>query len=122
MKIGIVGNRKYDNYKRIEEALFEMIEFDDVIVSGGAEGVESIAEAFADENGMEKKIFYPDRWSFHFRNCEIVAYSDYIIAFWDGKSSGTNDTIKEARKRGRDVIVITIEETVKSFPKKTRLV
>lgn len=40
------------------------------------------------------------------RNGEIVANSDYIIAFWDGKSKGTGNTIYRANKAGINVKVI----------------
>ena len=39
------------------------------------------------------------------RNGEIVRLSDEVIAFWDGKSSGTRDTIQKAKAAGKSVRV-----------------
>ena len=39
------------------------------------------------------------------RNNEILELSSKVFAFWDGRSSGTRDTIKKARKRGIPTIV-----------------
>lgn len=44
------------------------------------------------------------------RNKEIVDYADRIIAFWDGKSKGTEQVINYTRKIGKKVNVIHCEE------------
>ena len=37
------------------------------------------------------------------RNTDIVTASDMVIAFWDGESHGTSNTINQARKMGKEV-------------------
>jgi hypothetical protein len=37
------------------------------------------------------------------RNADIVKAADRIVAFWDGKSSGTKHTIKLAKQAGKPV-------------------
>ena len=40
------------------------------------------------------------------RNSAIVADCDEVIAFWDGKSPGTLDTIRKAVKAGKPVRIV----------------
>ena len=42
------------------------------------------------------------------RNYLIVSYCDVVIAFWDGKSRGTEYTINLAKKMNKKVIVYII--------------
>jgi hypothetical protein len=35
------------------------------------------------------------------RNTDIVKQADKVVAFWDGKSKGTQDTIGKARKANK---------------------
>jgi len=39
------------------------------------------------------------------RNTEIVAEADEVVAFWDGESKGTQDTIKKAKEAGKLKVV-----------------
>lgn len=85
------------------------------IVSGGANGVDTLAEQWAKRNKLEFIAFLPNYRAFgkyapFKRNEEMVNFSDVIIAFWDGKSHGTKHAIDYAKKLGRKVIVHLIEE------------
>jgi predicted Rossmann fold nucleotide-binding protein DprA/Smf involved in DNA uptake len=81
-----------------------------IVVSGGARGVDSWAEDAAIERGLEIVVFRAD-WDRYgnragpLRNAEIVAHSDRVIAFWDGKSRGTLNTILMAHSRGLPISV-----------------
>lgn len=46
----------------------------------------------------------------HIRNRYMVDNSNYIIAVWNGKGSGTSSTIKYAEKKNREIIIINPEE------------
>lgn len=111
MKIGIVGSRNIVNYKAVKQSLDEIVKDGDIIVSGGAIGVDSLAEDYADYRKLDKEIYKPE-WDKYgkvaglIRNSKIVESSDYIVAFWDGKSTGTLDTIKKAEAIGKQVIKI----------------
>ena len=37
--------------------------------------------------------------------CGIVAYADPVLAFWDGKSSGTKYVIDQCKKQKKTVTV-----------------
>lgn len=85
------------------------------IVSGGANGVDTLVEQWAKRNKLEFIAFLPNYKTFGKRaplkrNEDMVNFSDVVIAFWDGKSHGTKYTIDYAKKLGRRVIVHIIEE------------
>jgi hypothetical protein len=80
------------------------------VVSGGARDVDCVAEARAAENGLGVESIRPD-WSTGrgaglARNSDIVARADCVVAFWDGASRGTMDTVGKARAAGKPVWVI----------------
>lgn len=83
-----------------------------VIVSGGARGPDSIAEATARSLGVEV-LSFPADWdgplgkgAGHARNTDIVNASSILIAFWDLKSTGTMDSVWKAHKAGKKVTVL----------------
>ena len=49
---------------------------------------------------------YAAKWFFQ-RNKMLANYVDYLIAFQDIDSKGTNYTINEAKKRGKKVVIMT---------------
>ena len=78
-----------------------------MIIHGGAKGVDSLADKYANDNGIEKKVFKADwdkygKAAGHIRNAEMIdwARENYdtvgFIAVWDGESRGTHDAIKKA--------------------------
>tara|TARA_Y100000589_G_C27075357_1_gene597223 strand:+ start:638 stop:976 length:339 start_codon:yes stop_codon:yes gene_type:complete len=110
MKIGVVGSRDFDDYKKLEKEL-NKIEGITVIVSGGAKGADTLAREFAEKNDIKLTEFKPDyeqygRGAPIRRNKKIVEYSDQIIAFWDGESRGTKNTIDIAKKQDKPITII----------------
>ncbi len=108
MKVAVVGSRAITNIL-IEEYLPSGTS---EIVSGGAAGVDSCAAKYAKDKGLTLKEFLPDyerygRAAPIVRNKKIVDYADIIIAFWDGKSKGTESVIKYAEKAGKTCRVVT---------------
>jgi hypothetical protein len=86
------------------------------IVTGGAIGVDTIAEKIAKERGLPVRTFRPDynaaikpRLAPLIRNTEMADYADALIAIWDGKSNGTLHMINEAHKKGLEIFVYTIK-------------
>ncbi|EPZ47608.1 SLOG family protein [Alicyclobacillus acidoterrestris] len=107
MNIAIVGSRNYPNQDDIFWYI-NSLPIEDVVVSGGARGVDSYAETFARQRGMTVKVFHADwdkygKSAGYRRNVDIVNYADKVVAFWDGKSKGTKHTIDIARKCGKPV-------------------
>ena len=107
MKLAVFGSRNLDNIK-IDDYIPEGIE---EIVSGGARGIDTLAKDLAQRRGLKITEFLPKynlygRYAPIKRNEEIAEYADEGIAFWDGKSKGTEYTIKRFEKLGKRVKVI----------------
>jgi hypothetical protein len=80
------------------------------LISGGAPGPDRIAEEVAKGRGIKTTIF-PAEWdklgkqAGFLRNAIIIKEASFVVAFWDGKSRGTLDTIKKAVSAGKQVHV-----------------
>jgi hypothetical protein len=109
MKLAVVGSRSVTNVQIIYSIL-DNYKFDQV-VSGGAKGVDSIAEQYSRTEGLlEPIIFKPDykthgRAAPFIRNTQIIEAADMVISIWDGKSTGTQDSMKKAEKLGKPMDV-----------------
>ncbi len=103
MKVIIAGSRSFNNYSLLRQICDLELNRDSEIVSGTANGADKLGEQYADEKGIRKKLFAAD-WTTHgksagyIRNEEMAKYADALIAFWDGKSKGTQHMIELARK------------------------
>lgn len=106
MKIAIVGSRAITEL----DLTPYLPPNPDLVISGGAQGVDRLAEAWARQRGIPVQIFLPDYQRFGrgaplVRNRLIVGASDLVVAFWDGRSRGTRFTIDEALRAGVDLRV-----------------
>lgn len=114
--VAVVGTREFNNYPLLKTTL-DKITGIGCIVSGGAKGADTLAEKYAAENALETVIYLPKydkygRGAPLKRNEEIVNASDMVVAFWDGKSRGTANTIANARKKGKALTVINYTNEV----------
>ena len=80
------------------------------IITGGAQGVDASAAAYARRHGLKLTVFLPDYAQYGrraplLRNLEIIVHSELVLAFWDGKSRGTAFVIDRCQKRGTPVKV-----------------
>lgn len=112
MKVAIVGSRNYKNYecfKIIVNSVRRNLPID-MIVSGGASGVDLLAYQYAIENGITF-VCHPPRPEEGFpkayfrRNLRIVEMSEAVIAFPMGKSTGTRHSISLAKKLNKKLFV-----------------
>ena len=109
MKIAIVGSRKFKRLDAVREFVEKLPE-GTVVVTGGAKGVDRVAEMAAAGCGLETVVFLP-KWAKYgkragfVRNERIVEMVDEVVAFWDGESKGTEHTIGLARESGKPVRV-----------------
>lgn len=64
MNIGIVGSRKITDYSIIENFIEKTLYVDrnDSIVSGGAKGIDTLAEEFAKKRTDNKPIIFEPDW------------------------------------------------------------
>ena len=106
MKVIIAGGRDFDNYEYLSETMSKLDFIVTEVVCGGARGADSLGEQWAKTNGVQIKYFYPN-WDLlgkaagHIRNREMAEYGDYLVAFWDGKSAGTQNMIMTMQQLGK---------------------
>lgn len=111
VKIAIVGSRNYPELKDVEDYLDNLKSLLPCmkIITGGARGVDKVAEKWALGCGIQCQIIRPinpnDKLSYLFRNVEIITKADQVVAFWDGKSRGTKFVIDYCKARGIFIIV-----------------
>jgi hypothetical protein len=116
MKIIVSGSRQgfsFDDVADILDVCVRMgFRFDEMLV-GDARGVDALALRWARVKGVSS-IVYPADWKKHgkaagpIRNAEMVSDGDLLIAFWDGFSRGTKNTIDLARQKGIPVCLFCI--------------
>lgn len=129
VKVLIAGSRDFNNYEMLKskvDFLLQNIKDEIIIISGTAKGADRLGEEYANEKGYKIER-YPALWYNLSEPCKIkydslgkaynvlaglkrneymVKEADYIIEFWNGKSSGTKYTIEYARKLGKKIKVI----------------
>lgn len=117
MNVGIVGSRgitdEEEVFRILDEVLLPLTV--DNIISGGAIGIDTMARNYANRNNINLIEHLPQyqnypkgqEWKAPLdRNTQIIEDSNLVIAFWDGKSTGTMDSVNKARKRGLEVRLI----------------
>ena len=111
MRLAIIGSRSWTNGHLayvILDAVARNIPVE-LVVSGGAKGADSIGENWADDRGIPTRIFRPD-WDQYgkragmMRNTDIIENADTVVAFWDGSSRGTRNSLNKAIGKLRIVI------------------
>ena len=119
MHVAVVGTRDFNNYHLMSNILTNFIapiEENIIIVSGGARGADSMAVTYAKIIGLDEPLVFPADWTRygkaagHMRNPDIVNAADVLFAFWDGKSTGTADSIELAKNKGIPTCVIYYEK------------
>lgn len=109
LRIAIVGSRDYPDLTHIIRYI-DTLPPNAMLISGGARGVDRVAEQYAKQRSLMTLIYNAD-WNMHgksagmIRNQQIVDAADKIVAFWDGVSRGTADTIAKAQKAGKAIEV-----------------
>lgn len=110
MRTIIAGSRQIQDISFVMDAIRESGFQIDEVVSGGARGVDSLGEKWANRNSVPVRVF-PADWNAHgkaagpIRNTEMANYADALIAIWDGESRGTSHMIRTAKSKGLKVFV-----------------
>ena len=116
MKLAIVGTRNQGvTYQEWEKLLLNKINSDKIqmVISGGAKGVDTFARLFAARHNKPYMEFPPQydvygRYATLKRNTQIVKEATTVIAFPSAESKGTYHSIKEAQRIGRRVIIVNL--------------
>jgi len=111
MKLAIIGSRTITSCD--ERTIIKYIRKETTaILSGGAKGVDAIAQAIAASRGIPFVEILPDyarygRQAPMIRNCEIIRQADYVLAIWDFQSRGTAHAIACCIKEGVPVRILS---------------
>lgn len=109
MKLLIAGSRSIKEFnlrKYIPDGV-------DLIISGGACGIDREAENYADKYKISKLILHPDYKRYGKgaplkRNEVMIDLTDNVLVVWDGESKGSEYTIRRAKEKGKKVYVIKV--------------
>lgn len=110
VRVGVVGSRDFDRLDVVAEVI-KGLPRNSIVVSGGARGVDQAAEQAALDCGLPVIVHRPDwdrfgRGAGIIRNGQIISDSDVVIAFWDGESKGTLDSMRKAQKQCLPLTVV----------------
>lgn len=115
MNLLVVGSRCFDDEVLLEDKLDYFMtgwELGDVrLISGGAPGADTLAAEYGHNYKMEVKVF-PADWAGqgkkagYLRNLEMGKLADMAIAFWDGKSKGTQHMIRIMVALKKEVLIV----------------
>lgn len=110
MKLLIAGSRDIDDFELDEYIPGEV----DLIITGGARGIDSLAEEYADKKKISKLILRPDYKRYGkaapiIRNKTMIEIADTVIIVWNGRSTGTKFTVDYAKKLNKNVVLIKVE-------------
>jgi hypothetical protein len=85
-----------------------------IIISGGARGVDTYAENWAKENSVTSCIYRADwktgKQAGILRNIKMGEDAHILLAFWDGKSRGTDHMIQYMIAKEKPVRVYILNE------------
>lgn len=105
-RVIIAGGRDFEDYEFLKltmDHLLANITSEICVVCGMAKGTDLLGERYADEKGYKVSRFPADWGSFgkfagFVHNEEMAQNADALVAFWDGKSRGTQHMIKTAER------------------------
>lgn len=112
--LAIIGSRTFNNYSYAKKNILDIIQNNGIsitkIISGGASGADKIAEIFASKYNIPIEVitanWYNGKQAGVIRNTDIIKKSDYVIAFWDGESKGTLDSINKAKRLNKRLFIV----------------
>lgn len=111
----VAGGRDFENTELLYakmDVLTKNLDFTDLeVVSGGASGADTLGEWWAERSEVSIKRFPADWGQFgqaagYRRNERMAQYATHLVAFWDGKSRGTEHMIARARSLCLEIRVV----------------
>jgi hypothetical protein len=113
LKVIVAGGRDFNDYNLLAEKLNKLLSntANVVIISGMANGADSLAVKYAEENKIRVSEF-PAQWKKHGnasgfrRNVEMARFADACVCFWNGKSPGTKHMIDTAKRMNLKLRII----------------
>lgn len=117
MNVVIAGGRDFTNTSLVFNKLKNLLNTNDVIISGHASGADKIGEVYARTYNMQVRLF-PAEWDKYgksagpIRNRKMAEVADLVIVFWDLESRGTKSMIKEALRLNKKLLVFDYSGTL----------
>jgi hypothetical protein len=108
--LAVVGSRDFADLGRVRRFI-RSLPSGVVVLSGGAPGVDRCANETARARGMGWLEYFADwdRDGLYFagriRNQRVANRCDRMVAFWDGRSTGTQDAFTRTLELGKHVVL-----------------
>ena len=129
MKLAIIGSRSFNDFEMMLKFINYHFNLRDIteIISGGANGADSLAKRIATEVLQCEYTEFPAEWenlsepcltvirkdgtrynalAGHNRNTKIIEACDAVLCFHDGISKGTLNSLNKARKLKKNTVII----------------
>ena len=116
-RVIVTGSRCFNDFGFLKQELDKLFNENEEfvgkeikIISGVALGTDALAIDYADKHKLTKTLF-PANWKRYpriagfLRNEDMLSVATHLVAFWDGKSSGTRHMIEIAKGKGIPVWV-----------------
>ncbi|GAA4461855.1 hypothetical protein GCM10023189_37830 [Nibrella saemangeumensis] len=114
MKTALLASRHLNSLEHYEMIKTALADLGTTELHHGAEGAAKLhAQAWAQETGNRQVGHLPD-WQRHgraagpIRGKELISAADTVVALWDGRSLGTANELKEARRQGKRVRLLLV--------------
>jgi hypothetical protein len=118
-RIIIAGGRGFNDWEllkhKVSYYILSLSPEDTEIVSGGCRGADKLGERYAQEYGYPITPFYVSKedWSKFgkgagpIRNGKMAKYATHLIAFWREGDEGTENVIKQSKRAGLKIKVVS---------------
>lgn len=118
MKVAVVGSRGFSDAIHLSAVMEDWFMNQEglqakitEIISGGAKGADSLAADWARTHGIKLTEYLPD-WDTYgkragfIRNEDIIKGADMVLAFWDGVSKGTQNSLSIAKRLKKPTLIV----------------
>jgi hypothetical protein len=118
MRVIIAGSRTITDPLELEKAIKDSGFQVNLVISGGASGVDQLGIDWANKNGIPIKVFLPD-WKIYskaagpIRNGIMADNADALIICWDGKSRGSASMIEKATAKNLKIYIHLVKKEEK---------
>ena len=111
MKICVIGSRGISSFDLTTYVPTET----EILITGGAKGIDTVAEEYADKHGISKLILRPNYRLFGRgaplkRNEKMIDLADAVLVVWDGVSRGSAYAIRYAEKMQKPISVVVVDK------------
>lgn len=110
-RVAVIGSRSISLTMDVENILNNLLANNGpfTLVTGGAEGPDTVASAWANRHNLQTSVHDVDLDSGASagtkRNAALIAEAEVLLAFWDGVSPNTMDAIKKAKAQKKPLRV-----------------